>query len=128
MNFGVRLPGPFRVGISSSGRMNVGVTAGPFSVSTGVGQGRRPAVERQEVYPIDLDGAVVELLKDGWTLTGHDGRTAFFTRGWKAGRVDAVDGGVTIAPIPSRRALIVKTVIWLAVVFGLLALCGNVIG
>ncbi|HEY9415001.1 MAG TPA: hypothetical protein VIQ30_09610, partial [Pseudonocardia sp.] len=83
MNFGVRLPGPFRVGVSSSGRVNAGVTLGPFSASTGIGSGRRPAAG-DEFFPIELDAAAAELVALGWRLHGYDGRAAHLTQGWRA--------------------------------------------
>lgn len=41
MSFGFRLPGPFRVGVSSKGRGSLGFSVGPFSASDGIGGGQR---------------------------------------------------------------------------------------
>lgn len=116
MRFGVRLPGPFRVGIGRGGRVSVGMTAGPFSASTAINQQRRPANPGEAFYPITLDGAVAELVTMGWLPRGHDGRSAILTRGWRAVQVDAVDGGVTWRRVTSRRSLLAWTVAVIVVV------------
>lgn len=123
MNFGVRLPGPFRVGVSSHGRVHAGVTVGPFSASTGITGGRRPADAGEEFYPISLDGAVGELVVLGWRLTGHSGRSAILTQGWRAVQIEAVPGGVTWRPVTSRRTAVTKAVVWMAVAVGLFWFC-----
>lgn len=120
MNFGVRLPGPFRVGFSDKGRVNVGVTLGPFSASTGISQG---ASGRQPFHPISLDGAMNELVTHGWRLRGHDRRIAHLTKGWRAVQIEAVRGGVTWRPVTSRRTILTWLFVAVAVV-GLCALAG----
>ncbi|WP_435589821.1 hypothetical protein [Micromonospora aurantiaca (nom. illeg.)] len=116
MQFGLRLPGPFRVGVSSRGRANVGVALGPVSVSTG---GSRGAAVGGNVYPIGLDDAVTQLVAAGWRVTGGDGERVLLARGWRALHVEAVEGGVTWWPVTSRRTVIAWTLVLLAV----LALC-----
>lgn len=124
MNFGVRLPGPFRVGVSSHGRINAGVTMGPVSMSTGIG-GRPARRGEQPFYPISVEDAVAELAAAGWTPTYADPQTAMVAKGWKAARIDAVQGGVTWEPITSRRALLAKTVFWVAFALGAAWLCAG---
>ncbi|MDG4796228.1 hypothetical protein [Micromonospora sp. WMMD1082] len=112
MNFGMRLPGPFRVGINSNGRMNVGATLGPLSVSSGGGQPRRP----QDVFaPVSLDTAVAEMGQAGWRVTGGDERTVFMRGAWRAIRIDAVPGGVSAAVVTSRRQVVAAVVLVVAV-------------
>ncbi|MEV4416117.1 hypothetical protein [Catellatospora sp. NPDC049609] len=72
MNFGVNLPGPFRIGFGG-GRVNVGMNVGPISVSTNVGGGRRQAAGDGTHYAKgDLDEVVAVAVGEGWTVTGRD--------------------------------------------------------
>lgn len=123
MFFGIRLPGPFRVGISSKGRVYGGVRMGPFSVSSYLGGGQRPSTRRPPVWPVTLDAAAAEAQADGWTMTGHSQNVVLLRKGSQAAELRAVRGGVTVRRIASRRALIFSGILVVAVC-GLCGACG----
>lgn len=86
MNFGFRLPGPFRVGVSSKGRINVGVTAGPFSVSHTLAA--RPGI----ILPVTLDQFVAQAQAEGYDVQVTPGTGATIERGWQAAVATVVPG------------------------------------
>lgn len=118
MNFGVRLPGPFRVGISSKGRLNAGVTVGPFSASGGLGGGHRTA--QGTLFPVTLEQFIAQAQAEGFKIEGVTPNTsATISRGWKAGVARVVPGqGVMLRQTMSARTML--TIIGSAV---LLVLC-----
>lgn len=81
MNFGFRLPGPFRVGISSKGRVTVGASLGPFSVSGGVGGQRTP---HGVFFPVTLDQLVEQARAEGFSVVVTPHTSATIERGWMA--------------------------------------------
>ena len=108
MNFGFRLPGPFRVGVSSKGRVSVGASLGPFSVSTS--SARRS--QSKAPQPVLLRGTtlaatVEQAVSEGWRVTGRDDRTVLLARQSDALRLHLVDAFVVeVAPIDSRAKVI----------------------
>ena len=122
MFFGVRLPGPFRVGVSSKGKVYGGVTVGPFSASTPIGGGSAGAASGH--HPISLDAAVAELLRDGWKVAGRGDGWTQMRYGWRvAVHIDAVPGGVQWRQVTNSR----KVIAWLVVIAGVVLFCGPVI-
>ncbi|OKI47318.1 hypothetical protein [Micromonospora sp. CB01531] len=117
MNFGARLPGPFRVGVSSSGRVNMGATVGPFSVSGGGGSrpGRADAVHA----PVHILDALAELQAAGWKITGRGDDWAIAVKGFTTLRLDAEGDGTTARRVTSNR----KLLLWLTVGVAIAALC-----
>lgn len=102
MNFGFRLPGPFRVGISSKGRVNLGVTAGPFSVSGAVG-GSRPGL----VLPVTLDQFVAQARAEGYSVQVTPGTGATIERRWQAAQATVVPHrGVTVKRVLSTWQIV----------------------
>lgn len=102
MNIGFNLPGPFRVGVSSSGRVTGGVTLGPVSMS---GQIAGPAPTPR--IPVQR-GTLAEALeyateKQGCTIVALTEYAATVQRGWWAWHIRQVQGGVQIQPIWSTR-------------------------
>jgi hypothetical protein len=87
VNFGFRLPGPFRVGISSKGRVNVGVTAGPFSVSHTLGNGSRGLL-----LPLTLDQFVSQAQSEGYRVQITPNTSATVERRWQAAFATVVPG------------------------------------
>ena len=116
MNFGVRLPGPFRVGVSSSGHVNAGVTVGPLSASTNLG---RPARPGEVVAPVHILDALADLVDAGWKVKGRGDDWAIVAKGMTALRLDAVRDGTAARRITSTRAVVV----WLAVAVAIAAVC-----
>jgi hypothetical protein len=93
MNFGFRLPGPFRVGISSKGRISAGVNLGPFSMSGGIGGSRGGQKTQQGVfYPVTLDQFVAQAQAEGFSVQVTPGYSATIERRWMAGTVTVVPG------------------------------------
>ncbi|MET7949204.1 hypothetical protein [Micromonospora sp. NPDC005324] len=110
MNFGVRLPGPFRVGISGTGRVSAGVTLGPLSASTGGGARRAPAPN--EIFaPLELPAALAELADEGWRVNGQGDGWALVGRRLAALQLETVEGGTVARRVTSRR----KVLLWVAV-------------
>lgn len=92
MNFGFRLPGPFRVGVSSKGRVSVGMTAGPFSVSQTLGGSRGGLL-----LPVTLDQFVRQAQAEGFSVQVTPGTSATIERRWLAAVATAVPGrGVSV--------------------------------
>ena len=120
MNFGVRLPGPFRVGISSKGRVNVGMTAGPFSVSTGYSPAAttpsRPGAVRLAGL---LDQHVRQAQSEGWAVTGRNESTAILRRGAITIQLaQAAPGIVEVSQVTSRSSVLIWGLL-AVVIFGL---------
>jgi len=117
MNFGFRLPGPFRVSVSDKGRVYGGVTMGPFSVSGQLGGGRS-APQGPTVFPVSLGQAQQELAAAGWVVVGREPGGFTVRRRWrlKMGHVRQVPGGVVAEPRTNSWVLAVTIV---AVVAGL---------
>lgn len=118
MNFGVRLPGPFRAGVSSSGRVNAGVTVGPLSASTNLGGGR-PARAGEVVAPVHILDALADLIDAGWKVKGRGEDWAIVGKGMTALRLDVVHGGTAARRITSTASVVV----WLAVAVAIAAVC-----
>lgn len=98
MNFGFRLPGPFRVGISDKGRVNLGVTAGPFSVSGTVGGGGG----RGLMLPVTLDQFVAQARAEGYSVQVTPNTGATIERRWQAAQATVVPGrGVAVKRVVS---------------------------
>lgn len=117
MNFGFRLPGPFRVGVSDSGRVNVGATAGPFSVSTSLSSGR-PGM----LLPLTLDQFVAQARAEGFSVQVTPHTSAHIERRWQAATADVVPGrGVTV-----KRTLSTWTIVAIiaAITLPVLLCCG----
>ncbi|MGW3809080.1 hypothetical protein [Micromonospora sp. NPDC005113] len=112
MNFGVRLPGPFRAGISSSGHVNAGVTLGPLSASTNVGNVRRAPAPTEIFAPVALLDALADLTEAGWRIDGRGDDWALVGKGLTALQLEAVRGGTVARRVTSRR----KVLLWIAVV------------
>lgn len=93
MNFGFRLPGPFRVGISSKGRVNAGVTLGPFSVSGNVGGVR---TGKAVFLPVTLQQLVAQAEAEGFSAQVTPGTSATLERRWLAARATVAPGGVLV--------------------------------
>ncbi|SIN26297.1 hypothetical protein [Micromonospora cremea] len=90
MNLGFRLPGPFRVGISSKGRVNVGVTVGPFSASGGLGGGQR--TNKGVFFPVALEQFVAQAQAEGFSVQVTPHTSATIERRWKAGVATVIPG------------------------------------
>jgi hypothetical protein len=125
MRLGINLPGPFRVGISSKGRISAGMNLGPLSVSGGVGGRRqRTSVGQQQgavMAYMTLEEAVADALTRGWKVSYHrPGQSAFLVRGWSGASMRAVPGGVLMRPTMSNRTALL---IGLVTILGVLACC-----
>ena len=113
MNFGVRLPGPFRVGMSSSGRVNVGITVGPLSASTSVG---RPPTPGEVFAPVHILDAVAALIDEGWKVKGRGDDWAVVSRGMMTVRLETVRGGTAARRLTNPW----KVLVWMGLACGLL--------
>ncbi|WFE41969.1 hypothetical protein [Micromonospora sp. WMMD998] len=115
MNFGFRLPGPFRVGVSSKGRVNVGVTVGPLSASGGLG-GAGQRTTRGTFFPVTMPQFVEQARAEGFTVTQYHPSSATIERRWKAGRAEVVPGqGVMLRQVWSTWQTVVVIAAVLAV-------------
>jgi hypothetical protein len=116
MNFGLRLPGPFRVGVSSRGRVSAGLTLGPVSVSGNLGGGRRPAASQQPAWgplatiPISLAEATTQAEAQGWKVSYRGERAVWVQRGLRARVIEQHPNGVLHRPTLGPRALITGVV------------------
>lgn len=109
MNFGFRLPGPFRVGVSSSGRVSVGASLGPLSASTSVGG----STQSGDVFaPITVDQALAAFVEEGWRVKARGDGWALVGRHMARVRVEAVRGGV----VGRRETNPWKVLIWMTLV------------
>lgn len=121
MFFGVRLPGPFRIGVSSKGRVYGGTSIGPFSVSAPLNsrqrRGRQPA---PQVWPVSVEHAVSVAESEGWTVTGRDQQRTLLRKGIKGAEIRAVPGGVTLHRITTNRAIL----LWIALGVVIVGSCG----
>lgn len=107
MNFGFRLPGPFRVGVSSKGRVNVGMTMGPFSVSTSPASRRSAKPHSVVLRGTTLAAQVEQAVSEGWRITGRDDRTVLLARNGDMLRLHLVDAFVVeVSPVDSRAKVI----------------------
>lgn len=111
MNFGVRLPGPFRVGVSSSGRINAGVTLGPLSASTNLG-GSRPAAPGEVFGPVHILDALAAVQDEGWKIKGRGDDWAVITKGLTTLRLETVRGGTAARRLTNPW----KVLIWMTLV------------
>lgn len=109
MNFGIRLPGPFRVGISDKGRVSAGMTLGPFSVSSG--GGGQPTAVGMFYRGMTLEQAIEKARAEGFKV-GVGTRSAYIHKGYRAGTLSSVHGGVMLQRATSN--LTVYTVLGLA--------------
>lgn len=116
MMFGLRLPGPFRVGVSSSGRVNAGVTLGPFSVSGNVGG---TPTARGMFFPVTLHQFVAQAQAEGFSVQVTPGTSATIERRWKAGRAEVVRGGVIVRRVLSTWQILAL----LGTILAVVALC-----
>lgn len=112
MNFGVRLPGPFRVGVSSRGRVSAGLTLGPVSVSGDLGGGRRPAASQEPAWgplatiPISLAQATTQAEEQGWRISYRSNDAVWIQHGMRARVIEQHPNGVLVRKSLSPRALI----------------------
>ena len=95
MNFGFRLPGPFRIGVSSRGRVNMGVTVGPLSMSGGIGGAGRK-MPQGVFFPVTLDDFVRQAKAEGFSTQLTPGTSATIERRWMAAVARVVPGGVML--------------------------------
>lgn len=96
MFFGVRLPGPFRVGVTSSGRVIGGVSAGPFTVSGQLAAPHRRRRGAVAVVPVDLTDAVYAAREQGWKVTRLGPGGALLRKGLSARYVRQEVAGVSV--------------------------------
>lgn len=102
MGIGVRL-GPFRIGVSSRGRVTGGVSIGPVSASTRLGGGQQNGA--YPIWPDKRDQLVAQAEAEGWrVVAGSDWHTRV-ERGWRAAVIATVQGGTQIRPALSERAI-----------------------
>lgn len=101
MNFGIRLPGPFRVGVSDKGRVTAGVTLGPFSASGQLGTGQSAA--GGGFIPCTLDEALHAAAQTGWKVRARSQQGATIQRGWKSAWIRVEQGGVRVLPHGNPR-------------------------
>jgi hypothetical protein len=116
----VNLPGPFRVGISSKGRISAGMNVGPLSVSTGVGASARKAGSGVVQAQATLAQAVAEIEAEGWRVVAQDSYAVILRKGRRQLQLRQVAPDVVEAsPSTTRTALIVWGIVlvlgfWLA--------------
>ena len=120
MNFGIRLPGPFRVGVSSSGRITGGMNLGPFSVSGNL-SGARP--EHNPRWPMTLDQAAGQAAAEGFKVRRVSKTSVMIRQGWKKGMLVVVPGGVELRRMTSNW----KIVTWIGAVVAVILFCDNVL-
>lgn len=117
MNFGVNLPGPFRIGVSSKGRVTGGMSLGPFSVSGQLGGGKQPAAP--PAIPGTLEEAIATAEESGCRVTARSTHAVTVQRGWWAWHIQESRQGVHVQPVFSTRqtltALLVASVVFTAI-------------
>jgi hypothetical protein len=111
MNFGVNLPGPFRVGFGRKGRVTLGASMGPFSVSTSAASRRSASPHAVVLRGTTLAIQVDQALAEGWRITGRDDRTVLLARDGDMLRLHAVSPLVVEATPVDSRAKVIGTLI-----------------
>lgn len=97
--FGFQLPGPFRIGVSSKGRIVGGVSLGPVSVS---GTLNRPTPPGGHVLAGTVEQVANAAQAEGWEAVVTPGRSAVITRGFRSARIEQLPGpAVRVTPIAS---------------------------
>lgn len=95
MFFGVRLPGPFRIGVTSSGRVIGGASAGPFTIS-----GQLNAPSRGKGMPVGvattMQDALLAAHRDGWKVVRSSPDGATLRKGLSARYVRPEPCGVSV--------------------------------
>lgn len=96
MFFGVRLPGPFRIGVTSSGRVIGGASAGPFTLS---GQLNSPSRADQGMpvgVAVTMQDALLAAHRDGWKVVRSGPEGATLRKGLSARYVRPEPCGVSV--------------------------------
>lgn len=135
MFFGFRLPGPFRIGVSSKGRVYGGVNLGPFSVSGqlanlsgGKGQRRHTTPPTgPKVWPYTLEEVVSAAEDDGWTVTSSKPYVVKLSKGNNRVLIRAVQGGVIVVRLMSYLSMFALAALLSAGVFAWLLWCAGAI-
>lgn len=115
VRFGVRLPGPFRASIDSSGQFTAGMSLGPVTMSTSGSRRARP--DRTVLLPsVTVDQVAADLVqRHGFRVAGSRPGWAMVTRRWHAVELTAAPEGVVATASWSARAVGVVALVAVAV-------------
>lgn len=116
MNFGLRLPGPFRVNVSSKGRVTAGVNLGPLSLSGAMSSGRPAGGGAVFMEGWTILTAVESLRSEGWKVTETARGVVYASRRFKSLQLVGAPGGVVARRTMSNASI--------AVIFGIVLAVG----